>query len=171
MRGVGSGGLNNIAGVGKQLNNVIAAAKFTTKIKANIAVRGRNRETIQSQPRIQKFNWWSLGRKALAKEHATEMVNDETIASFTIEATKTLDTRAVSTRILDDEAKIDGNALVTLRSTSRISNRTSSLVQFGLGTNWTGIKWTGLWYCRNTESELVCLSQTTSMDMAKALVP
>jgi hypothetical protein len=104
------------------LDNVNAAAEFATKIEANVAVRRGNRKTIQSQPRIQKLKGWSLGRETLAKEHAAKMIDDETIAGFTIETTKALDTRAVGTQILDDEAKIDRNALIALCSTARIGN-------------------------------------------------
>jgi hypothetical protein len=96
-----------ISSVGKQLDNVVATAKLAAKVKTDITIGSVNGKTIESQPGIQKIKRRGLGRKALTKEHAAEMVDKKAIASLTIETTKTLYTRAVSTGILYDETKIE----------------------------------------------------------------
>jgi hypothetical protein len=67
MGGVGSGGCDVITSVGEKLDDIVAATKFTAKIKAHITVRNGCGKTMKREPRIQKIDGWCLGSETLAK--------------------------------------------------------------------------------------------------------
>jgi hypothetical protein len=99
------------------------------------------------------------------------VIDKKTITSLAVKATKAFDSRTIGRRILDNESKINGNTLVTLRSTTRRIDTTCSLVKFGFDTDWTVIKRARLGESRYTGGELMGMSKTPGVYMAEALVP
>jgi hypothetical protein len=99
------------------------------------------------------------------------VIDDETITSLTMKATKAFDMRAIRRRILDNESKINGNSLIALCSTTGRVNTTCSLVKFGLDTDRTGIKGTGFRDGRNAGGEVMCLSKTPRVNVTEVLMP
>jgi hypothetical protein len=99
------------------------------------------------------------------------VIDKETITSLTVKTTKAFDTCAIRRRTLNNETKIDGNALIALRSTTRRVDTTCSLVKLGFDTDRAVIEGTRFGNGRDTGSELMGLSKTPRVDMTKALVP
>ena len=70
------------------------------------------RQPISSQPVVHEFHWSSLGAEAVTPYCAGVMIRDETIAGLAIESLQSLHALRVL-GLLCNEAKVDGDALVT----------------------------------------------------------
>jgi hypothetical protein len=60
MGRVGRRRFNNITCIFKNLYNFGTTAKFTTKIKAYVAIRGVVGQPVCGKPLTQKIEWWSF---------------------------------------------------------------------------------------------------------------
>ncbi len=63
VRGVSGSGLNAIAGVLKEINNLGTHAQFATQVKADVLVGRVHWKTMLGKPTIQEVNRRSLGAK------------------------------------------------------------------------------------------------------------
>jgi hypothetical protein len=118
MRRIGCRRLNVITSTSKQTDNVIASTKFTAEIETNITIRGRSREAVKCEPSIEKINRWGFRSKTPTEKHTTEVIDQYAVTSLAMNATKSLDTVGIGRRVLDDKAKIDGDTLVALSSST-----------------------------------------------------
>ena len=80
--GVGSGGLDDVAGLGKEVDDGITFAKVATKVKANVCVRGIGRETVLYKPAVKEGERRGLGAEGSAVEGPAVMIDDQTVAGL-----------------------------------------------------------------------------------------
>jgi hypothetical protein len=120
----------------------MAATQFTAKVEMDILAGDVNRKTMTSQPTIEKVDWLGLGLECFTIEGTAVMVNDEAVASFTIEPLKMADVVTVS-RPLNKKAEVDGDTLTTLGGMARICSGSCSFMKLGLGTDGAGVQLSG----------------------------
>ena len=99
------------------------------------------------------------------------MISDETVAHFTMQALKVLDTFAVSRRGLYQETKIDTNTLASLGGTFGRVLTMSGLPKFGLCTYGTSIKFRGNLNLGDTNGMPMHLRDTVRVNVTKMLMP
>jgi hypothetical protein len=128
MGRIGCSWFDLIASFRKKIDNSSAATKFTTEIKANVLVGAGGTRRVSLQPAVEKLKGRLLGTKCFTMESATVVVSNQDIASFTIKPFEAADPSRVGRRVLNDEAKIDTDALKTTLSTAGIIGTTSFLV-------------------------------------------
>ena len=81
MRGISTGQLNSKSEVLKQLENLTAAAEFTTLVEANSLVGDIGVEA--SKPLIEVFNWRTFIDKGLTVYHTAVVVGNKNVTCFT----------------------------------------------------------------------------------------
>jgi hypothetical protein len=113
--------------------------KLTAKVKMDILARDINRKTMTSQPMIEKVDWRVLGPECFTIEGMAVMVNDEAVASFTIEPLKMADVVTVS-GLLNKKAEVNGDTLTTLGGMARICSGSRSFTKLGLGADGAGVQ-------------------------------
>jgi hypothetical protein len=98
------------------------------------------------------------------------VIDNQTVASFTMEALKMTDTSTVS-GMLNDEAKVDGDTLITHGGMTRGLITVSSLTKLGLDTDRASVKCS----CKRNGGNALCIAMkirdATRMKMTKTLVP
>ena len=170
MRAGRSCRFNIITSLFKEFNNLGTMAKFTAKVKANIFIRDTMWETMLGEPAINIILGWFLGRETFAVESATIVVNDKAVTSLTIEASQAVQAFFIL-GLLNKKTIINREALSALSSLAGIGSRFVSTTKFGTETNRTFVEFSGNGYLWNTMGILVCIGDTTRVQMAKALMP
>ena len=170
MRRIWSCGFNTVASSFKQFDNGRGMAKFTTKIKTDIAVRDILRRGMLSKPTIDEVNGWSFGTEGFTIESATVVVHNQAVTGLTINALKTLHVVRILGQ-LNKEAKIDREPLTTLNSTTRVNFGGDSFMELSMKTDRALIKFTSNRNRQDTTGVFVSVRDTPRVQMTKVLVP
>ena len=80
-----------------------------------------------------------LEAEALTMDKSSSMISNDAIASFTIEASKTLNTRGLRGGFLDNEAKINGDPLAIDSSSLGAGDALNRFIKLGMLTGRTGL--------------------------------
>ena len=112
MRRIGCSRFDSIARLFKQINDFGTKTKFTTEIKSHIFVRNILGKAMLYKPTVKEIDGQSFGAKTFTIQHAAEMIGNEAITCFTINAFEAMETTRVR-GALDNKAKINGNTLIT----------------------------------------------------------
>jgi hypothetical protein len=90
MRGIWSSRLNSVPSIREELNDFRRMAELTTKIKPNIAIRNIASGRVLSEPAIDEISRGTFGAEGLTIKCTTVMINNEAIASLTIDTLEAL---------------------------------------------------------------------------------
>jgi hypothetical protein len=171
MRGVGCSGFDSIARLFEQVNNVRTTTKLATKIEAHVFVRNIRGKAVLGKPMVEEIDGRGFGAETFAVQRAAVVIDDETVASFAIEALEVMKMSRVG-RALDKKTKIDGDALVGAHSCmTEAGSAVGSMVKFGMKTDGALIKFSGNRDLRNAMGIAMKIGNTARMKMAKMLMP
>jgi hypothetical protein len=148
----------------------MALPKVATFVEAHILVGDIGREAMLSQPAIKKVDRRTFVTEGFTIEGTTVMVNNKAIARFAIEAFETIDTITII-RLLDDEAKINGDTLIAHGGMTGVGETTVGTMQLGTSTDGTGVKLGGDGHLGDTTGKAMEIRHTTRMEVPKALMP
>jgi hypothetical protein len=170
MKGVRCSGFDSIAHLFEQVNNFRTMTKFATEIKAHVFVRNIHGKAMLGKPMVAEIDGRGFGAETFAIQCAATVINDETVASFAIEAFKVTKTVRVG-RALDDNAKVDGNTLVAHSRMTGGGSAMCSTVEFGMETDGALIKFGGDRDLRNAKGIAMKIGNMARMKMARTLMP
>jgi hypothetical protein len=123
-----------------------------------------------SQPTIEEVDRGAFVAEGFTVEGTTMMVNDKAIARFAIEAFQTIDPVTVI-RLLDDEAKINRDALIAHGGMTGIGETTVSTMQLGTSTDGTVVELGGDGDLGDTEGVSMKVRNTARVKVPEALMP
>jgi hypothetical protein len=170
MRGVGCSGFDSIARLFEQVNNIRTTTKLVTKIEAHVFVRNIRRKAVLGKPMVEEIDGRGFGAETFAVQRAAVVIDDETVASFAIEALEVMKMSRVC-RALDKKTKIDGDALVAHSCMMEAGSAVGSMVKFGMKTDGALIKFSGNRDLRNAVGIAMKIGNTARMKVAKMLMP
>jgi hypothetical protein len=168
MGGIRTCQLSLTTEIGKGVKDFATTAKFTTTIHADIFVR--TRRGIVRQPLIEPINRRGFGSKGTTDETATEMINDEDIASFPVmshQIVKPFGIRAA----LYHEDEVDAETLEAGGSSHGVGVTTRGLTKFGCHAYSTLIDNIGERERRDAASVLVEFGKSAEVEVSETLMP
>jgi hypothetical protein len=162
--------LNGVTSILKQLDDLLTAAKFPTKIKTDILVGNLRAQSIQRQPAIDEVNGRRFVTEHLPMQRATVMVSNQTVTSFAIQTHQTSETVTVS-RFLHHKPKVNRNTLKAPRSMTRIGSTASSTAELSAGTDRARVKLGGNGHLGHATGVFVEIRDTAGVKMTETLMP
>ena len=98
------------------------------------------------------------------------MIGDDHVASLVVEPEIFTVARSILGR-LDNEAKIDGETLMTLRSAARVVEPTGTFTHLGCHAGWTLVSAAGEGELGNPDGILMHVGHPATVEVAQALMP
>ena len=119
---------------------------------------------------VKVLEWRSLGFEGFAKEETAEMVRDNDVTGLTIETNIGAIAGGVL-ECLDDETKIDGDALVTLGGAAGIVLTASGFTHLGSHAGGTLVRGTGERQFGDADGVFMHLRDATMVQVSELLMP
>ena len=170
MRRVRCGRLNTVASVLEEINDFATVAKFATKVEANVLVSNSVGETVTLKPASKEVDRRSLRAEGFTMKGTAVVIGDKAIAKLAVEALIARDASFII-RSLNDEAEVDGDALIALGGMASRVMATSMLVKLGAHTDRALIKGRSYREARDTERMSMEVRHSTRVEMSKAMMP
>jgi hypothetical protein len=170
MGRVGSRRLDSIPDLSKQVKNSFATTKFSSKIHPNVFGIDRGSGTLGGKPFGEPLDGRSLEAKSSTVKCVTEMVTQEYVIRFAMQAAETMNALALFGR-LHDKAEVDINALIALSSLAGRRGRLVGFVELGNKANRAVIDLGGVSQVGYANGVLVHVNNTARMRVPEALMP
>jgi hypothetical protein len=139
---IGPGEFDGVAGVGKQVDDLLTLAEFATLVESDIFAGDGLVKTILSKPLVEELNRRPFVGEAADVKGARGVVRDEAVLVLTVETDRSQVTVG-TLRLLDDKTSVHGNALIALGGMARVGRNPVGTTELGAGADWTLLKFAG----------------------------